>query len=344
MQIASGIDPRLRPHQAAQRCVELEVLGYDSVHLAETVHDPLATALLAAERTTTITLRTAVVVAVARSPTLLAYQALDAQVASNGRFELGLGTQVRQVIEGRYAMAWERPVARLRDHLLVIRSLLAAFVSGEPASARTETLVVDRVPAYFNPGPYEGASPPPLLVGAVQPAMMAMAAATADGIITHPTNSDPGALRSLMGPAVDQPAAGGGRTPPRLIASPNIVTGPDHEALEGELARQRQLMGFLLTTPAYGGILTRLGTPDLAGRLRDHLRLEGETGLGALVPSDVLAAIVPTAVYRELPDLLAARYGGIVDELVVALPGEIPRETALGLLQSLRTIPGRSQG
>ena len=84
------------------------MLGYDSVHLAETVHDPLATALLAAERTTTITLRTAVVVAFARSPTLLAYQALDAQVASNGRFELGLGTQVRQVIEGRYAMGEAR--------------------------------------------------------------------------------------------------------------------------------------------------------------------------------------------------------------------------------------------
>jgi probable F420-dependent oxidoreductase len=321
--------------------VELEAMGYDAAHLAETVHDPLAIALLAADRTHRITLRTAVVVAFARSPTLLAYQALDAQVASGGRFELGLGTQVRQVIEGRYAMRWERPVERLRDHALVVRSLIDAFLSGEPAGIATEMLTIDRVPAYFNPGPIDGVDAPPILIGAVRPRMLAMAGAIADGVITHPTNSDPAALSSLVGPVTEEHALQAGRPAPRLIASPNVVTGPDEASLVDELARQRQLMGFLLTTPAYGGVLDRLGVPEVADRLRRHLRAEGESGLGDLVPDAVMDAIVPCAPFAELPDLLAERYAGTVDELVVALPPSTPTAVAQSLLSSLRSIPGR---
>jgi len=341
VRIASGVDPRLGPLDAARRCAELEALGYDSVHLAETVHDPLSIALLAAERTETVTLRTAVVVAFARSPTLLAYQALDAQVASGGRFELGLGTQVRQVVEGRYAMAWSRPVERLRDHVVAIRQLLEAFVSGLPAAVATETLVVDRMPPYFTPGPFEGVAAPPLLVGAVRPRMVAMAGATADGVISHPTNSDAAALRSVLLPALEAAATEAGRAVPRVIASPNVVTGPNDQALRDELDRQRQLLGFLLTTPAYGAVLERLGVPDLGARLRHHLATKGEVGLAEVLPHDVLAAIVPTAPYGALPDLLAERYAGVADEVVVALPPDVAPSTATALLAELRAIPTR---
>ena len=341
MRIASGIDPRLGPLDAAARCAELEAMGYDSVHLAETVHDPLSIALLAAERTEVITLRTAVVVAFARSPTLLAYQALDAQVASRGRFELGLGTQVRQVIEGRYAMGWSRPVERLRDHVVAIRSLLAAFITGEPAGSETETLTIDRVPAYFNPGPHEGLGAPPILVGAVRPRMLAMAGAVADGVITHPTNSDALTINALVAPSLNAAATAAGRPTPRIIASPNVITGADRGSLADEHARQRQLMGFLLTTPAYGGILDRLGVPDLGERLRTHLHDHGEVGLGDLVPEVVIEAIVPCATFAELPDLLDERYAGAVDEIVVALPRSTSATVAADVISSLRSIPGR---
>ncbi|MEI8404693.1 MAG: LLM class flavin-dependent oxidoreductase [Actinomycetes bacterium] len=341
VRIASGVDPRLRPAEAARRCVELEQLGYDSVHLAETVHDPMATALLAAELTHAITLRTAVVVAFARSPTLLAYQALDAQIASSGRFELGLGTQIRQVIEGRYAMNWSSPVERLRDHVVAIRALLDAFIVGEQTSVATETLAIDRVPAYFNPGPAEGTIAPPILVGAVRPRMLAMAGSIADGVITHPTNSDRVAMATLVTPILTKAATDAGRPAPRVIASPNVVTGPDTASLQPELARQRQLFGFLLTTPAYTAALDRLGVPDLAGRLRQHLRDTGETGLGDILPDDVLDAIVPTATYANLPGLLTERYGAMVDELVVTLPAGINPTMATELIGELRSIPRR---
>lgn len=342
MRIASGLDPRLGPQAAAERVRALEVLGYDTVHLAETIHDPMITAVLAGAATDAITIRTAVVVAFARSPTLLAYQALDAQVASAGRFELGIGSQIRQAIEDRYAMAWSDPVGRLRDHVIALGSLMAAFAAGEPASASTEHIEIDRVPPYFNPGPLE-VSAPPILVGAVRTKMTEMAGAFASGIITHPTCSDSGGIDEVVLPGIEAGARSMRRdvSEVRVIASPNVVTGPTVESLGPGLERQRQLIGFLLTTPAYRAVLDRFGVPDLATALRSHLRRNGEVGLGSLVPDDVLAAIVPSAPFEGIAEVLAQRFGGRVDELVVTLPDDVEADIAQGVLADLRSIPTR---
>jgi len=344
MRLCCGIDPRLRPDEVAEQAALLESVGYDAVHLAETVHDPLAAALLVAEATQSIVIRTSVVVAFARSPTLLAYQALDAQRISDGRFELGLGTQIRQVIEDRYAMTFSPPRARLRDYVIAIRSLMAAFISGEAATVETEHVTVSRVPAYFNPGPLDGITPPPVLVGAVRPRMLEMAGEHGDGVITHPTNSDSLYLRSVVYPAIAKGAALAGRDPSavRIVASPNVVTGPDWDSLQGELTRQRKLLGFLLTTPAYSSVLERLGCPELGEQLRAQLRDHGDAQLGELIPDFVLGSIVPAAPFEELPELLTQRYGGLVDDLVVRLPPGAdghPRWSAV--LASLKEIPGR---
>ena len=85
MKVYAGMDPALPLSEVARHAQRIERLGYDGLHVAETVHDSMAVALLALEHTTTLTVRTAVTLAFVRSPTLLAYQAWDLARLSAGR-------------------------------------------------------------------------------------------------------------------------------------------------------------------------------------------------------------------------------------------------------------------
>jgi alkanesulfonate monooxygenase SsuD/methylene tetrahydromethanopterin reductase-like flavin-dependent oxidoreductase (luciferase family) len=90
--------------EAGPFAVAAEEAGFDALMTAELNHDvfaPLAFAALATER---IELTPSIAVAFARSPTIIASQAWDLQANSNGRFVLGLGSQVRGHNERRFGI------------------------------------------------------------------------------------------------------------------------------------------------------------------------------------------------------------------------------------------------
>ena len=89
---------RARRHRAG-RARELEDLGYDGLITAETGHDPFLPLVIAAEHTERIELGTGIAVAFARTPMLTANTAYDLQRHSEGRFSLGLGSQIKPHIE-----------------------------------------------------------------------------------------------------------------------------------------------------------------------------------------------------------------------------------------------------
>ena len=141
MRVYAGMDPRLSLSEAVTHAQRVERLGYDGLHVAETVHDSMAVALLVAEHTERIVVRTSVTLAFARSPTLLAYAAWDLAKLSGGRFELGLGTQVRQNIEDRYAVPFgDDPVGRLGDYVGAVRAAFASFSSGQAPAYESRPL------------------------------------------------------------------------------------------------------------------------------------------------------------------------------------------------------------
>ncbi|HCH79924.1 MAG TPA: LLM class F420-dependent oxidoreductase, partial [Acidimicrobiaceae bacterium] len=72
----------------------------------ETSHDPFLPLVLAAEHTETLELGTSIAVAFARNPMLLANLGWDLQALSKGRFNLGLGTQIKPHITKRFSMEW----------------------------------------------------------------------------------------------------------------------------------------------------------------------------------------------------------------------------------------------
>src|SRR3990170_1843081 len=98
-----------------------EEIGFDTLWTSETQHDPFLPCALIAEHTTRLQMGTAIAVSFARSPANLAYIAWDLAAQSNGRFILGLGTQVKAHVERRFGLPWPDSVTgKLREQILAI--------------------------------------------------------------------------------------------------------------------------------------------------------------------------------------------------------------------------------
>src|SRR5262245_45456699 len=121
MRIDGGLGGDLR--KAAASATTLEEQGYDGLWTAETAHDPFFPLLLASQSTKTAELGTGIAVAFARNPMNLAQLAYDLQAASEGRFILGLGSQIKPHITKRFSMPWSHPAARMREMILAIRAI-----------------------------------------------------------------------------------------------------------------------------------------------------------------------------------------------------------------------------
>src|SRR3546814_16532327 len=107
MKIDGGLGGDLR--NAGKAAASQEAQGYDGVWTAETSHDPFFPLLLASQHTEKVELGTGIAVAFARNPMKLASIASALQVASGGRFILGLGSQSKHHIEQRLSMPWAHP-------------------------------------------------------------------------------------------------------------------------------------------------------------------------------------------------------------------------------------------
>jgi probable F420-dependent oxidoreductase len=327
------MDPRLSLPDVVARATRVESLGYDGLHVAETVHDALALALLVAEHTERITVRTSVALAFTRSPTLVAYTAWDLAKFSGGRFQLGLGTQIRQNIEDRYAVPFgEDPIGRLRDYVGAVRACFAAFASGGAPDYRSLHYTVTRLQPYFNPGPDPDTAPPPIYLGGVQRRACELAGAVADGFVSHPTNSNPLYMRETCLPALAAGAASAGRDLhadrfETVIGTP-VVTGATPAAVDAERERQRRLLAFLYSTPAYAPTLELHGWSEVGPRLRELIRHDRWNDLAGVLSDEILDTLVPSGTFDELPAILLKRFGGLGQGILVSPPDDPDEDEA----------------
>src|SRR3954454_1164096 len=109
--------------------VELAVLGdelgLDSAWVAEAWgQDAVSILGLLAGKTERIALASGMFQIPPRQPTAAAMAAATLDVASNGRFRLGLGVSGPQVSEGWYGVPFRRPLARTREYVEIVRRAL----------------------------------------------------------------------------------------------------------------------------------------------------------------------------------------------------------------------------
>src|SRR5215831_2509354 len=113
------------PNDPAPLALEAERLGYDSVWTAEAYgSDAFSPLTWIAARTSRIKLGTGIVQISARTPACVAMTAMTIDHLSGGRLILGLGVSGPQVVEGWYGQPFPKPLARTREYVTLIRTML----------------------------------------------------------------------------------------------------------------------------------------------------------------------------------------------------------------------------
>jgi probable F420-dependent oxidoreductase len=320
-QVYAPTDQNLGPEEIEAHAVRAEAMGYDGLNIPEAVHDALLLSALALRATTRLKVATGVLVAFPRSPMVTAMASWDLQRLSGGRFELGLGTQVKGNIEGRYSTPWTAPVPRMREYVNSLRAIFASFQEGVPLDFRGESYNFTRLQPFFNPGPLEQPKIP-ISLGAVGPKMTALAGEVADRLITHPTNSAPRYIRETILPRLEKGAARAGRElrDVELMIAPPIATGVDEAAVNVERENQRELLAFLYSTPSYWPSLELFGWGKRGAQLRALTRENKWAEMKDVVDDEMLDAFVPSASYAQIAEELKCWYGELATRITFPLP------------------------
>ena len=144
----------MRVRDGGEEAAGFEAMGLDGAWTFEAGHDPFIPLTLASQTTSRIELGTAIAVAFARTPMLSAHIAWDLQTITEGRFILGLGTQIRP----------HKPAERLRAHVHAVPAIWDCWSTGDKLNFRGDFYSRTLMPPFFNPGPLDVAAPPIYLV------------------------------------------------------------------------------------------------------------------------------------------------------------------------------------
>ena len=105
--------------------------------------------------------------------------------------------------------------------------------------------------------------------------------------------------------------------------------------------RVRQQIGFYGSTPAYQPVLELHGLGNLAKNLNKLVRNGHWEKLAAQIPDDVLDLFAAVGTFGELPEKVAARFGGISDTVGVEFSPQSKAAAVSALVEKLRAIPSR---
>jgi len=114
------------PTGTAELVAAAEECGFDALFTAEAWGSDAFTPLAWWGRETSrLRLGTSIVQMSGRTPTSIAMHALTLDHLTNGRVVLGMGVSGPQVVEGWYGQPFEKPLARTREVVSIIRQVLA---------------------------------------------------------------------------------------------------------------------------------------------------------------------------------------------------------------------------
>ena len=224
------------------------------------------------------------------------------QAATGGRLALGLGASHASILERRLGLDARRPYSDLVESLDVLQPLLREGRVGHEGARYRVRVELDRL----------GTTPPPVLVGALGPRMLELAAQRCDGAALW--LAGPRALEQYAIPRLRQAAKSAGREEPRIaVGLPIAVThspAAGREGAEALVARSARL-------PAYRRILEREGA--------------GRPGEVAIIGDEALV----TRRLDTLADLGVSDFNAVTFE-VESDPAAIERTAALLASRSIR--------
>jgi probable F420-dependent oxidoreductase len=326
-----------RPDQSLARARELVSAGASGLFTFEGPHDvflPLGAVAGHVEAD----LMTNVAIAMPRSPMHLAHAAWDLQLMSEGRFRLGLGSQVRPHIENRYGATWSPPAARMREIVLAVKAILASWQDGTRLDFRGEHTRHTLMPPTFVPGP-NPYGPPPVLLGALGPVMTRTAAEVADGLLVMPFNSHRH-FRERTLPAVEEGLRRAGRDRVDVFPQAILAMGRTGAELAAATEGVRMLLAFYGSTPAYRPVLEVEGWDDLQPELNALSKRGDIEGMRSLVSEEMVETLAVRGTPEQCADDLARRFGDVAERVCAYFPGHDPGTEQIASLARVLTGGG----
>jgi F420-dependent oxidoreductase-like protein len=291
------------PEAAQSLAQHAEALGFESVWTSEAYGTDAVTPLAwLAAHTSRVRLGTSIMQIPARTPATTAMTATSLDLLSSGRFVLGLGASGPQVAEGWHGSPYGRPLARTREYVEIVRTILRREVPLEHHGAHYDIPTLGQGTSGLGK-PLKLAAKPlradvPIYLAALGPANVRLAAEVADGWL--PAFFAPARATSVFGDAL----AG---APPGFDVAPfvPVVVGDDIEAcidaLRPKLALYLGGMGARGHN-FYFDLACRYGYADAAARIQDHYLAGRIPQAVSLVPDDLVDEVAlcgPAARIRE---------------------------------------------
>ena len=317
----------------ARRARELEELGFDGLMVAEIAHDPFQPLVMAAHATTRIELRTAIAVALARSPMTMANSSHDVNAWSGGRFSLGIGSQIKPHISKRFSMPWHGPARQMREYIEALQAIWDCWYEGKPLDYRGEFYQHTLMTPEFTPT-NTAHGRPPVLMAAVGPLMMKTACAVADGIIVHGFCTERH-FKEKMLPLLTAELALHGRSLDEFVIQFPVFTASGTNEEELAVARRaiKYRIGFYGSTPAYKSVLDTHGWGDLQPLL-NRMTKEGHwEKLPDQISDEMLTTFAAVGEPLQVAEIIRDRFGGYIDRTVLEAkyPTELPEEQMIVL-------------
>ncbi|MEE8311965.1 MAG: TIGR03617 family F420-dependent LLM class oxidoreductase [Candidatus Binatia bacterium] len=309
--------PVENPAEAGALFQNLERIGYDGAFSYETKHDPFLPLAVASLHTEKIALGTAIAIAFARNPMNLANIGHDLQVASRGRFILGLGSQIRPHIVNRYSSVWSKPAARMREMVLAIRAIWEAWEGNSKLAFEGEFYRHTLMTPAFDPGP-NPFGPPRIFLAGVQPRMTEVAGEVADGFVAHPFATRK-SLEEVVLPALARGREKSGRRREdfEIMCVTLLATGETAEEIDTNKEVVRKQLAFYGSTPAYRPTLDCHGWGDLQPELNAMSKQGRWDDMAGLITDEILESIAVVAPRRDAAVAITRRLAGLADSVSI---------------------------
>ncbi|MCY4044147.1 MAG: TIGR03617 family F420-dependent LLM class oxidoreductase [Cellvibrionales bacterium] len=326
-----------------EEATALAQTGYDGLYTLEGAHDPFYPLVLAAEHAKDLELSTSIAVSFPRNPLHLAYQALDLQTFSKGKFILGLGSQIKPHIEKRFGVDFSPVAARMREQILAIKAIFNCFQHGERLDFEGEYYRHTLMAPMFNPGPCEYGLPP-ILTGGFGPKMCQMAGEAADGLIIHPFNNLPyiedHALKNIH---LGLEKANRSAKDFMLSLSAIVITGSNQEFYENAYKGVRSLLAFYGSTPAYLPAMEAIGFADLQPKLNRLSKENKMAEMEALIPDEFIRQFAVIGKPEEIAQKLMDKFGHLTNlsRLSIYAPYFAEQRLWAEIIKDIKKIQGR---
>mgnify|MGYP001160845085 FL=1 len=297
----------LLPEKISSRSKLFESIGFDFFTSNETKSNPFVPLSISSESSNKPELITSIALAFVRSPMDLAYISWDLQRISNGRFVLGLGSQVRGHIVRRFSGEWHPPIDRMREYLECIDQIWNNWQNDSPLNYKGDYYNIDLMTPFFNPGPINTKFPK-IILAAVNKKMSELSGELSSGIILHGFTTKKYVQKTLL------PEIHKGKNYKKLkdefiITSGGfLIVSDDDNNIQKKVEQIRSQVAFYASTKSYRKVMEIHGWEAIADKLYRY-SVDGKwEKMPSLISDDMLDEFLLITNIHDAPKKIKNKY------------------------------------